>query len=320
MVDILSLDFMERILIALGGNALLQKGDFPTFDSQVKRATDAFEKLSMVIPDHEILITHGNGPQVGNILIQNETSADTVPPMPLDVCGSMSQGLISQILTTAYEDVRTRIGLSKESISVFTRTIVNPDDPAFRTPSKPIGPFYTEDDARKLMKTRHWAMKDDSGRGWRRLVPSPTPLEIVEKRVIINLLRENFLPVSTGGGGTPMIRKDGKLIGVEAVIDKDLASSVLASSTGCSRLLILTDVRNAYLNYGKPEQKAIDHIPVDQISQYYNEKQFGGGSMGPKVLAAINFIRNGGTVANITSIENCFEALNGESGTIITKS
>ena len=311
---------MERILIALGGNALLQKGDSPTFDSQVKRATEAFEKLSLVIPDHEILITHGNGPQVGNILIQNEVAAGTVPPMPLDVCGSMSQGLISQILMTAYEDVRTRIGLSKESISVFTRTIVNAEDPAFRTPSKPIGPFYTEEDARKLMKTRHWAMKDDSGRGWRRLVPSPAPVEIVEKRVIINLLRENFLPVSTGGGGTPMIRKNGRLTGVEAVIDKDLASSVLASSTGCSRLLILTDVKNAFINYGKPEQKAIDHISVDQMAQYYSEKQFGGGSMGPKVMAAINFIRNGGTVANITSIENCLDALSGESGTIITRS
>ena len=311
---------MERILIALGGNALLQKGDSPNFESQLKRATQAFEKLSLVIPDHEVLITHGNGPQVGNILIQNEVAAGTVPPMPLDVCGSMSQGLISQILTTAYEDVRTRVGISKESISVFTRTVVNPEDPAFRTPSKPIGPFYTEEEARKLMKARHWAMKEDSGRGWRRLVPSPTPLEILEKRVILNLLRENFLPVSTGGGGTPMVKKDGKLIGVEAVIDKDLASSVLASSIGCSRLLILTDVKNAFINYGKPEQKAIDHISVDQIAQYYNEKQFGGGSMAPKVLAAINFIRNGGTVANITSIENCLDALNEESGTIVTRS
>ena len=311
---------MERILIALGGNALLQKGDSPNFESQLKRATQAFEKLSLVIPDHEVLITHGNGPQVGNILIQNEVAAGTVPPMPLDVCGSMSQGLISQILTTAYEDVRTRVGISKESISVFTRTVVNSEDPAFRTPSKPIGPFYTEEEARKLMKARHWAMKEDSGRGWRRLVPSPTPLEILEKRVILNLLRENFLPVSTGGGGTPMVKKDGKLIGVEAVIDKDLASSVLASSIGCSRLLILTDVKNAFINYGKPEQKAIDHISVDQIAQYYNEKQFGGGSMAPKVLAAINFIRNGGTVANITSIENCLDALNEESGTIVTRS
>ena len=311
---------MERMVIALGGNALLQKGDPATFESQLARARSAFVVLSSIITDHEVLITHGNGPQVGNILIQNEASNSQVPAMPLDACGSMSQGLIGQLLVTAYEEVRSRFGITKEPVTVFTRTLVDLKDPAFHTPTKPVGPFYTREEAVGLMAKNHWQMKNDAGRGWRRLVASPYPKEILERRIILNLLRQNFLPISTGGGGIPVVKSNGSYRGVEAVIDKDLASSVLAASTGCSRLMILTDVPNAFINYGKPDQKAIGTITVDEATSLYEKMHFGSGSMAPKVLAAINFIRNGGKIAHITSLDNSFKALHEGVGTAIVRS
>lgn len=310
---------MERMVIALGGNALQQKGDPATFDSQLSRAKTAFVVLSRIIPDHEVLITHGNGPQVGNILIQNETSKDVVPPMPLDACGSMSQGLIGQLLVTAYEEIRNRYGISKEPVTVFTRTLVDPGDPAFHTPTKPIGPFYTQEEAAALMAKNHWQMKNDAGRGWRRLVASPYPKEILERRIILGLLRQNFLPISTGGGGIPVVKTNGFYQGVEAVIDKDLASSVLAASIGCSRLMILTDVPNAFIDYGKPDQKAIGTVTLNEAVELYDQMHFGSGSMAPKVLAAINFIKNGGKISHITSLDNSYKALYEGSGTTIVK-
>ncbi len=310
---------MDRMVIALGGNALQQKGDPATFDSQLARARGAFVVLSKIIPDHEVLITHGNGPQVGNILIQNETSKDIVPQLPLDACGAMSQGLIGQILVTAYEESRDRYGISKEPVTVFTRTLVDPGDPAFHTPTKPIGPFYTQEEASVLMTKNHWQMKNDAGRGWRRLVASPYPKEILERRIILGLLKQNFLPISTGGGGVPVVKTNGFYEGVEAVIDKDLASSVLAASIGCSRLMILTDVTNAFVNFGKPDQKAIGTITVDEAMDLYEAMQFGSGSMAPKILAAINFIKNGGKTAHITSLDNSYKALYENKGTTIIK-
>ncbi|MCL4444782.1 MAG: carbamate kinase, partial [Candidatus Thermoplasmatota archaeon] len=198
-----------------------------------------------------------------------------------------------------------------------TRTLVDSNDPSFTNPSKPIGPFYTEEEAAKNIKEKKWSMKEDSGRGWRRLVPSPDPLEILERKQILSLLSDGFLPVCSGGGGIPVVKSNGFYEGVDAVIDKDLASSLLASSVSARRLVILTDVENAFLAYGKPEQEAIGIVNLDKITAYSENGAFAKGSMGPKITAAIRFIRSGGKEAIITSLDNAKAALAGKAGTII---
>ena len=308
---------MDRIVIALGGNALLQKSDIASFETQVGRAIEAFRSLSSAISENQVVITHGNGPQVGNILLQNEHSKEVAHPMPLHACGSMSQGLIGEVLSMAYDRVKYEQGLSKEISVIMTRTVVREDDPAFSNPSKPIGPFYTKEQAESLMKTDSWAMKEDSGRGWRRLVASPQPVEIVERGTLLHLLSDGFLPVGVGGGGIPVFRKNGFYEGAEAVIDKDLASSALATSIEAEKLLILTDVENAYINFGKEDQKAIHDVSYPEMKDYYDSGYFASGSMGPKIRAALNFIEKGGRTAAITSLPNASKAIKENFGTII---
>ncbi|MCL4327276.1 MAG: carbamate kinase [Candidatus Thermoplasmatota archaeon] len=309
---------MDKILIALGGNALLRNGDDRTYESQVKRASEAFEKLYDIIKDNDVVITHGNGPQVGDIMIQNDMAKSVTPPMPIDVCGSMSQGLIAQILLTSYESVRKRLsGDGKSPVYVLTRTLVDEKDEAFENPSKFVGPFYSRDEAMAIMKEKGWPMKQQGQKGWRRVVPSPMPRSIVEKDAILSLLSTGYVPICVGGGGTPVIRNSSGIVGIEAVIDKDLASSVLASSLGFERLMILTDVDNVFINYGKPNEKSIGKITLAEIEQLYRNGTFPEGSMGPKVKSAIQFLRNGGKVVNITSLERCYDALTGDYGTVI---
>ncbi len=308
---------MERIVIAFGGNALLRKGDSGDFETQSARAYEAFSSLGPALAEYEVVISHGNGPQVGNILLQNEFSKNVTQPMPLYSCGAMSQGLIGLALSFAYEKAKYEFGLSRDISVLMTRTLVDNNDPSFTNPSKPIGPFYTEEEAAKSMKEKKWSMKEDSGRGWRRLVPSPDPIEILERKQILSLLSNGFLPVCSGGGGIPVVKSNGFYEGVDAVIDKDLASSVLASSINARRLVILTDVENAFLAYGKPEQEAIGVVDLARITDYYEGGAFAKGSMGPKITAAIRFIRSGGKEAIITSLDNAKAALAGKAGTII---
>jgi len=308
---------MERILIAFGGNALLRNGDDASFGKQLDRARDALEKIWKVILDNEVIITHGNGPQVGNILLQNEYSSQYVHPMPLHACGSMSQGLIGEILLTAYDHIRLKYGISREAAVIMTRTLVNKDDPAFMKPSKPIGPYYDHDQAEKLRKEKGWFMREENGKGFRRVVPSPVPVDIVERSAIFSILNSGFLPICVGGGGTPVVRTAEGITGTEAVIDKDLASSLLATILEASKFIILTDVDFVYTNYGKPEQRRIDRIKSPDLLKMYQDGAFPNGSMGPKVLAAVQFVQRNHGIAAIGSLDQAMEVIAGRSGTVV---
>lgn len=309
---------MERVVVALGGNALLHKGDPFSFEIQLDRATQAFENIHRLLLDNEVVITHGNGPQVGNILLQNEYSAGVANPMPLHSCGAMSQGLIGEVLTLAYDRVKYQRALSKEMAVVVTRSVVDPDDDAFRNPTKPVGSFYTREEAIKHRDMDGWNVREEPGKGWRRIVPSPVPVDILEKSAVLALLNDGFLPVCTGGGGIPVVKNGSTHTGVEAVIDKDLASSVLGTIIEADTLMILTDVDGAYLNYGKPDQRRIGNTSVEELENYRKNGEFSTGSMGPKIDAVLRFIRKGGKRAIITSLEQASQALRGENGTVVT--
>ncbi|MCL4480510.1 MAG: carbamate kinase [Candidatus Thermoplasmatota archaeon] len=306
----------NKIVIALGGNALLRNGDVADYETQYSRSREALESLVPILKDNRVVITHGNGPQVGNILIQNESSS-SVPAMPLHSCGSMSQGLIAEFITMAYASVRKSLGLDKNMIQVFTRTLVRRDDNAFSNPTKPIGPSYSKDEALPLMNSKKWIMKEYQGKGWRRVVPSPEPVSILEKDGIMSVLNAGMIPLCVGGGGIPVIESGGDIIPVDAVIDKDLASSLLASEIGADILMILTDVDHVYVDFKKENQKQIGKITYAEMNDLYASGKFEDGSMGPKVKAALNFIRNGGKMAFITSLYKGNAALKEHFGTVI---
>lgn len=308
---------MERIVIAFGGNALLRKGDDQTFETQADRAEQAFQKLAKVIEDNEVVISHGNGPQVGSILLQNESAVRTVKPMPLHACGAMSQGLIGEMLSNGWDRVRFRLGISKEPSVLMTRSVVDPDDPAFSNPTKPIGPYYSSDESARLQRLKGWKMREEPGKGFRRLVPSPIPVDIVERNQIVSLLREGFLPVASGGGGIPVIKTPAGYTGVDAVIDKDLASSLLASIVEATTFIILTDVEGAKRNFGMENEELIGKVTAERLQRDLDQGQFASGSMGPKVRAALEFIKRGGKKAIIGSLDNATKVAEGKSGTII---
>ncbi|MHB1492387.1 MAG: carbamate kinase [Thermoplasmataceae archaeon] len=310
---------MVKIVIAFGGNALLETTDKRDYGTQVIRAYRAFYNISEIISMEDVVITHGNGPQVGDILLRNQISDGLPPPMPLDSCGAMSQGLIGQIMLEAYEKVRSEKGISKEAVVTVTRSIVDPADKAFLEPTKPVGAVFSDEKAKAKMDIDGWKMVKTE-KGWRRVVPSPMPLEIVERNAILSQLRSGFLPICTGGGGIPVIRKDKTLTGVEAVIDKDLASSVLASSIEADKLAILTDVKNVYINYGKSDQAALSKLSINEAKEYLEKGFFGKGSMEPKVKAAIRFIEKGGKEAVIGNLSDALNVLEGKSGTAFTRS
>ncbi len=306
-----------KVVLAVGGNALLRPGDRGTAEEQMLRARQTAENIYPLFQKFKVVVTHGNGPQVGAILLQNETAKNVVPPMPLDICGAMSQGEIGYMLEQSFQNVLEEKGVNKDIATVLTRVIVDENDPAFENPTKPIGPFYTEEEAKRLAKEKGWHVIEDSGRGWRRVVPSPMPLEIVEKDVIAELLEKGFVVIAVGGGGIPVIRKGRKLFGVEGVIDKDLASAVLARDIGADRLIILTSVEKVYLNFGKPEQRGIEKMSVEEAKKYMEEGHFKKGSMYPKILASIIYLDNGGKEVLITSPEKVQDALDGKTGTWI---
>ncbi len=308
---------MEKIVIAVGGNALQRPGDKGTAEEQMKRAQETAESISWIFEDYEVALTHGNGPQVGAILLQNEQAKDIVPQMPLDVCGAESQGMIGYMLEQGFNNAIKSRKINRDIITMLTRVEVDENDPAFRNPSKPIGPFYTRFQAQEIIREKGWRMVEDSGRGWRRVVPSPEPLKIIEKDAILELMEAGFIVIAVGGGGIPVIRKNGNIIGVEGVIDKDLGAATLGKDINAKELIILTAVDRVFLNYGKENQKAIDRINVKKLTEYYNQGHFKPGSMGPKILAALKFISYGGRRVLITSPEAMKDAFEEKSGTWI---
>lgn len=306
---------MTKIVIAFGGNALLKNNDKRDYETQVKRARSAFESISGIIEKHDVIITHGNGPQVGDIFLKMGKD-DEIPPSPLHLCGSMSQGMIGEILMDAYDQVRISKGLSKIPITILTRTRVDENDAGLNNPTKPIGKFYSEEEFQKMRDKEGWNFVKME-KGYRRVVPSPEPIEIIEKDAVNNLLLSGYLPICTGGGGIPVIKGADRIQSIDAVIDKDLASAVLATLIGADVLAILTDVNGVYLNYGKENQKMINKVKVDEIDKYIKKGEFSKGSMLPKVQAAVKFIKNGGKRAVIGSLENAKNVVNGEDGTSI---
>ena len=310
-----------KVLVSLGGNAILKHGQKGTAEEQSVNVQNTAKHLAALLRRGErIAITHGNGPQVGNILLQNEISKETLPPMPLDVCGAESQGMIGYMLQRA---LRSELGSGAANVPVATivsQTLVDAEDPAFRNPTKPVGPFYTAKEAKQLRESKGWRMISDSGRGYRRVVPSPTPLDILERDTIIRLFETGTVVIGVGGGGVPVIRdKDGKLRGVEAVLDKDRTAALLGKTLGVETLLILTDVEKVFINYGKPDQRALDRMTVQECKKYLAEGQFPSGSMGPKVESAVSFLSDSnGKRVGIASLEMAEKALDGRAGTTIT--
>jgi carbamate kinase len=309
-------------VIALGGNAILQPGQKGTFEEQMTNVRTTCEQfVRMVLSGkYKIVITHGNGPQVGNILLQNEAGKDVAAPMPLDVCGAESQGLIGYMIQQTLHNLLADQGRPDIPIvTAVTQVVVDKDDPAFQNPTKPVGPFYEEHQAKRLAKEKGYHVKEDAGRGWRRVVPSPDPIAIFEKEAIRQLVAARTIVIASGGGGIPVIREDGRLIGVEAVIDKDLAGQRLAVDVGAKLFLILTDVEQVMLNYKTPQQKGLPRVTLGEIKRYEAEGHFAKGSMAPKVRAAIRFIEAGGERAIIASLDHAMDALTGKAGTTITK-
>jgi carbamate kinase len=310
-----------KVLVSLGGNAILKHGQKGTAEEQIANVQDTAKHLAAILRRGErIAITHGNGPQVGNILLQNEIAKETLPPMPLDVCGAESQGMIGYMLQRALRSELESGGPSVPVSTIISQTLVDAEDPAFKNPTKPVGPFYTATEARQLRESKGWHIISDSGRGYRRVVPSPIPLDILEKETIMRLFDAGTVVIGVGGGGVPVIRqKNGQLRGVEAVLDKDRTAALLAKILGVEVLLILTDVEQVFINYGKPDQRALSRMTLQECRKYLAEGQFPAGSMGPKIESAVSFLSgSSGKRVRIASLEAAEEALGGRAGTTIT--
>jgi len=310
----------ERIVIALGGNALQAKDTPPTAEAQLEVVSKTCGHIAEISGrGYEIAVVHGNGPQVGRILLAGETAKDVVPPMPFDVCGAMSQGYIGYHIQQALKYALNARNRNVPVVTLATQVVVDRADPAFQTPTKPIGGFYQAAEARKLEAEKGYTMKEDSGRGWRRVVPSPKPRRIVEIDAV-KLLWDHAIVVTCGGGGIPVAEnEDGTLEGVAAVIDKDLAAELLAEQVQADVLLILTEVEKVAIRFGQPDQEDLSRLDLATAARYAREGQFGVGSMLPKVEAAMRFVRAfPGKRAIITSLDRAVDALDGKTGTVIT--
>ena len=309
----------KRIVLALGGNALQTNGEV-TAEAQKKVATKIGEIVAELADKYDIIIAHGNGPQVGNILIHEESAATKqAPAMPLETAVAMSQGQIGYWLTQAINNALIKLNKRRKVATIVSQIVVDKKDPAFKNPTKPIGQFYTKEQARKLAKENHWTVKEDAGRGWRRVVASPLPIDIVEKNTIRELVNDGVIVIAAGGGGIPVYRTKilKKIKGIDAVIDKDYAAEKLAELTNADIFVSVTAVPNVYLNYGSPNQEPIHQITATEVKNLIQYGYFKPGSMLPKVEAAIKFARRGGT-GIITDITHLKPALDGKAGTIIT--
>ncbi|MEK6932850.1 MAG: carbamate kinase [Nanoarchaeota archaeon] len=308
-----------KIVIALGGNALVKGKEKATIESQFRVVKQALRFIPELLKyKHSIVITFGNGFQVGNILIRVEESLGKAYALPLDVCVAESEGEIGYLIEQALYNLLHKHKIKTSVVNILTRVLVDKNDKAFRNPTKPIGPFYTKEQSKELVK-KGFKVVEDAGRGYRRVVPSPIPLKILEIDVIKNLIKKNIIVIAAGGGGVPVYSENGKLNGVEAVIDKDYASQVLANNISADLLLILTGTDYIYLNYLKKNQTPIHKINIKKAQELINQGEFQDGNIKPKLQAAVNFVRKSGKKAVITSPENALKALNNKAGTHIIK-
>jgi carbamate kinase len=311
---------METLVIALGGNAILQSGQRGTTDEQFANVDMTARQIARIVASgYRVVVAHGNGPQAGALLIQQEETEAMVPGQSLAACGAMTQGSIGWMIQNRLTHYLRAENLATEACSLVTQVLVSRDDPDFEDPSKPVGPFYTEKEAQSLQRTKSYCIKlvkPGCEKGWRRVVPSPEPQEIVEEKAIKSLLADGFVVIASGGGGIPVAREsDGSLLGVNAVIDKDKASYTLARAINADRLMILTDVERVSLRYGTPHACCVDAMSVAEAEGYLAEGHFLKGSMGPKVEACLRFVRWSGRPAIIGALDKAVEALQGKSGT-----
>lgn len=310
----------KLVVIAIGGNSLIRDDQHQSVEDQYLAICETARHIAdMVEQGYEVIITHGNGPQVGFILRRAEiaTNVAAMHQVPLVSCDADTQGAIGYQIQQAMDNEFKMRGIDKLAVTLVTQVVVDPEDPAFRHPAKPIGSFYTTEQAEAILKENPgWKMTEDAGRGYRRVVPSPRPREIVETQLINRLARSGYCVICAGGGGIPVVcKEDGMMVGVDAVIDKDFASSLLATEIKADLLIISTGVPMVYLNFGKPEQKALSQVSLAQLQAYVRENHFAPGSMLPKVQAVIDFLENGGKEAIITSPDSLEEALLGKTGT-----
>ncbi len=308
----------KLIVVALGGNALTRAKQKGTIEEQRENGKKMAETLmQFILNGAKLIVTHGNGPQVGATLIKNEQAKSEVPPMPLDVCVADTEGSMGYILQQAFMNQFLDHNVKKEVMTIITQVLVDENDPDFQNPSKPVGPFYAPGIAKNLISTKQWRMNEDSGRGWRRVVPSPKPIDILQKNVIKNAAMEGHVVIAVGGGGIPVALKEDRFKGVEAVIDKDRASSVLASTIKADMFFILTEVPSVFKNFNKADQQRLKLLTTEEAKEYNSQKQFARGSMQPKIEAAIDYLEKGGKEVIITSPEALSEALEGSEGTRI---
>lgn len=305
-------------VVAFGGNALLPETQAGTFEEQQANADAAAASIIGISQNgYDVILVHGNGPQVGQVLVQNEESAEKVPMQPLDACVAATQGTIGYILTTALRRTAKDLNVKVDTVTVLTNVAVNPEDPAFKNPTKPIGSFMSAERAQEMKETKGWTIIEDSGRGYRRVVPSPKPRRIMESKAIRELAQAGNIVIACGGGGIPVARVNDEFVGLEAVIDKDLASSLLAEEIGADLYIVLTGVSQVAINFGQPNMQLIDKMTVSEAENYMAEGHFPPGSMGPKIAAALEFIKSSGKEVLITSAEKLEDALTGRSGTYI---
>ncbi len=309
---------MSKIVLAIGGNAIIKEGQKGTIEEQQKNINESCEPvLGLIEQGHTVVITHGNGPQVGNTLIKSGLAESVVPAYPLDVCDAETQGNLGYLIQQAFRNKMVERNINKTVATVVTQAIVSKDDPAFGAPTKPIGPFYTKEEMEEILKNEKLTFIEDSGRGYRRVVASPKPIKIVEKDAIEALVEKDITVITAGGGGIPVIENNGKLEGAEAVIDKDFASALLAAEINADYLFILTGVEQVAIHFGTPKQQNLFEMTVEDALQYMEEGHFPKGSMGPKIEAAILFLQKGGKNVVITSIDKLEDALAGKTGTRI---
>ncbi len=308
---------MEKIaVVAVGGNALIESESKSSFTDQELVSRHTADCIAQLIEmGWNVVLTHGNGPQVGFELIRSAAAAEKTPPLPMDACGAATQGLIGTMLVRGLQLALAQRGLDKPVVAVVTHVAVDPEDELFKNPTKPVGPFYDEATAKKFALSDGWIVKEDAGRGWRRVVASPKPTEVVEAQCIANLVHSGAVVVACGGGGIPVIREGKGIKGVAAVIDKDLASCLLARTLGAERLIVATNVRQAALNFGKPDQTLLGNVSLADAKRYMAEGHFAKGSMGPKVQACLDFVEGGGKAATICHLGDLVAAANCEAGT-----
>ncbi len=311
---------MRTVLLSLGGNAILPGRGAGTIEQQIRVTHESMLHVADLLDaGTRVILSHGNGPIVGNILLRNDMAKDRVPPMPLDVCGADSQGGIGYMIQQTLQNILIQRGSPKSVATIITQVVVRADDPAFGNPTKPIGPFYSEEEARNLTREKGWSMVEDSGRGMRRVVPSPAPVRIVEEAALRSLMDAGHIVVAAGGGGIPVIEADGRLKGVEAVIDKDFASIKLALATGADTVINVTAIDQVLLDFGLATQRPLPCMTVSEARDYLAEGQFPPGSMGPKIRAAVEFLEAGGREVIITSPPCIREALEGRKGTRVVR-